>query len=44
MTGIFELNGDRLTICVNFEGERPDKFESPKGSEILLIVRKHEKK
>ena len=30
--GIYELDGDTLTICIGPTGTRPDRFESTKGS------------
>ena len=35
---IFELNGDHLTVCYQLgPGDRPAAFDSPKGTQILLI-------
>ena len=35
---IFELQGDHLTICYQLgNGERPAAFDSPKGTQVLLI-------
>ena len=37
--GIFKLEGNTLTLCVNDEGgPRPSKFESTKGSKVSLVV------
>ena len=38
-TGIYQLDGDRLTLCYdNTGGPRPTKFESPSGSALVLTV------
>jgi uncharacterized protein (TIGR03067 family) len=42
--GIYKLDGDSLTICMTEGSELPTKFESPKGSQIALLVLKREKK
>jgi uncharacterized protein (TIGR03067 family) len=37
--GIYQLDGDRLTLCYdNTGGTRPTKFESPSGSSLVLSV------
>jgi len=42
--GIYELKGDELKICVRIGGkERPTKFESPEGSNLVLVVLKRQK-
>lgn len=43
MLGIYEIDDDLLRICVGFGGEseprdRPDVFESPKGSGDLTVL------
>ncbi len=38
--GIYELDGDRLKICINKKGQRPAQFSSQKGSENSLFVLK----
>ena len=42
--GIYELNGDTLKMCFSQGNKAPTKFESPKGSEIVLLVMEREKK
>ncbi|MSR54002.1 MAG: TIGR03067 domain-containing protein [Gemmataceae bacterium] len=44
--GVYKIDGDTLTICFpkGEKGERPKKFESPEGSELVLMVLKREKK
>ncbi|MCS6896549.1 MAG: TIGR03067 domain-containing protein [Nitrospira sp.] len=37
--GIFKIEGDTLTICMSQNAaERPQKFESPPGSQVALIT------
>jgi uncharacterized protein (TIGR03067 family) len=38
LKGIYELKGDKLTICVSPpDSERPDKFESLEGGKTMII-------
>lgn len=35
---IYELDGDELKLCYQLgSGERPDGFDSPEGSQVLLV-------
>ena len=43
--GILKLDGDAMTLCVDASGKgRPDRFESPAGSEYMLHVHRRDKK
>jgi len=44
--GIYKLDGDTLTICVSDDdgAVRPNKFESPDGTRIMLMTLKRAKK
>lgn len=44
LLGIYQLKGDRLTICFNREGDRPKQFESKAGSKHVLIILNRVKK
>ncbi len=41
--GIYKFDGDKLVLCVKLLGkERPTKFESPEGENIVLMELEHE--
>lgn len=45
MPGIYELKDGKLTVCLNSEkDERPDKFEAPEKTPLMLMVFEREKK
>lgn len=43
--GIYKLDGDKLTLAVNVSElkKRPEKFESPKDSMVVVVTLKKEK-
>jgi uncharacterized protein (TIGR03067 family) len=43
MCGIYKVDGDALTLCLNRAGKRPSTFESPSGSDVLLLTLKRAK-
>jgi len=39
LEGIYQLKDDKLTFCIQaFGKDRPDKFKSPEGSSIAVVV------
>ena len=39
MKGIYELKRDTLKVCMDMEGgDRPSKFESPEGSNLIFVT------
>ncbi len=44
MLSIYKFDGDTLTICISRGGKRPTKFESPEGSNAMLLTLKRAKK
>jgi RNA polymerase sigma factor (sigma-70 family) len=44
LPGIYKLDGDRLTICVDKAGARPTEFVSKEGTRVYLSVLKRQKK
>ena len=40
MPGIFKIDGDTLTICFTFMGERPKSFESAGGTTMLMTLKR----
>jgi uncharacterized protein (TIGR03067 family) len=38
MRGVYSLQGDRLTICLAVDDERPTKLETRKGDHQVMVV------
>jgi len=44
IVGIYKFDKESLILCINMGKDRPTKFESPDGSEIMLITLQRVKK
>ena len=44
ITGIYELKGDDLKMCVGMDGDRPKEFATQAGINTMLFVLKRDKK
>ena len=45
LPGIYEFNGDTIVLCLNSENPgRPEKFEAPEKTRLMLLTFKREKK
>jgi uncharacterized protein (TIGR03067 family) len=44
LVGIYKFDKDSLILCIAMGADRPKKFESPEGSEIMLITLERVKK
>jgi uncharacterized protein (TIGR03067 family) len=44
MLGIYKFEKDKLILCLARGGDRPKKFESPEGTEVMLITLERAKK
>jgi uncharacterized protein (TIGR03067 family) len=44
VTGIFKFDKESLILCISMSKDRPSKFESPEGTEIMLVTLQRVKK
>jgi uncharacterized protein (TIGR03067 family) len=43
ITGIYELDGDTLKLCLNLAGKRPKEFKTSAGDQTNLMILKRQK-